>query len=368
MKTELLSATADNLKQVAELLTQNQVVALPTETVYGLAGNAFSPEAVQRIFTAKERPSFDPLIVHVSKKILSSSDGPLKTLVDQNILSSEVLTWSFKVKIEALLQLYWPGPLTVVLPKGSAIPDEVTSGQKTVGIRCPAHALFQEVLSQVSFPLAAPSANRFGRISPTQADHVMQELEDRVPAVLDGGACSVGVESTIIQISDPFELKILRPGKISASEIETALGIKSSIHPTLGQSNQAQLAPGMLEQHYAPRKPLFLVPHSFSETAKSIQVINTFPIKGKVAFLAMNSVPDEIRLLAQTNRETILSSTGSLFEMAQKLFSEMRALDEDSEIEILVADLPAQTKEGIGAAIADRLNRASVNKPFSARP
>jgi L-threonylcarbamoyladenylate synthase len=219
MITPVFPPTPESIQKVAALLKQGEVVALPTETVYGLAGNATSPSAVLKIFQAKERPSFDPLIVHVSDSLLKTL-SPLKTLIDQKLVAPTVAHWVCAPDIDRTIKKFWPGPLTLILPKGSAIPNEVTSGEPTVGLRCPAHPLFQAVLSNLDFPLAAPSANRFGRISPTQASHVVEELDQKIAGILDGGTSSVGVESTIIRIEDPLKITLLRPGKIGVRELE----------------------------------------------------------------------------------------------------------------------------------------------------
>ena len=226
MKTEILGSERADIERAAELLRSGGTVALPTETVYGLAADATLSSTILRIFAAKERPSFDPLIVHLRASHLSAPPGLIDSLVSAGILHPACASPPFAGAIQALAGRFWPGPLTLILPKGPSIPDEATSGQSTVGIRMPAHPVFQAVLEELSFPLAAPSANRFGRISPTTSDHVRSELEGRIDAILDGGACAVGVESTILSLIQPGHPAILRPGKISASEIEAVLQVK----------------------------------------------------------------------------------------------------------------------------------------------
>ena len=372
MKTELFSNDASSLKKAALFLSADEVVALPTETVDGLAGNAFSPAAIEKIFKAKERPFFDPLIVHISQNLLQKNSNPLLALIDAEILSSEILSWPSASLIQSAFQKFWPGPLTFVLPRGNKIPDGVTSGQDTVGIRCPAHPTFQAVLSELDFPLAAPSANRFGRISPTDAKHVQQELDGRIAAIVDGGPCRVGVESTIIRIEDEIEggLKatLLRPGKISSEALSKHFGTTLHSAQALGQKNQVQVSPGMLDQHYAPKKPLYLVPHSFLEIQKTIDFLKLKNITGKIAFLGTQSVPDllqnsELKKL-EVSTSITLSKTNSLDEMAQNLFASLRALDKNEAVDVIVADIPEDHQQGLGAAIVDRLNRASLNKPF----
>lgn len=358
MKTLLLS----DPEIAAKLLKQDELVALPTETVYGLAGNASNPEVVKKIFVAKERPSFDPLIVHFSSQFISSN-SPVEKLVRQKILSTEILQWKNLGLLEKIMKQFWPGPLTIVLPKGENIPDEVTSGQKTVGIRCPKHALFQQVLSILSFPLAAPSANRFGRISPTQAQHVMNELNGRIAGILDGGPCDVGVESTIIQFTEN-EVHLLRPGKISKSELEIVIGTSILIAPSLMQKiTESALAPGMLDEHYAPRKPLYLIPISFQDSRSISSIQNhTNAMEDSTGWISMSGFHPNFPKLSSKEIK-ILSPRKSIEEMARKLFSTMRELDENPHIKQIIVDIPENTQEGLGASIWDRLKRASRNKP-----
>jgi L-threonylcarbamoyladenylate synthase len=362
MNTQVLTDPA----KAAALLIQDEVVALPTETVYGLAGNATNPDAVRKIFTAKERPSFDPLIVHVGDSILQDP-SPLQSLVDQHIISNDVLSWKNRATIESVMRQFWPGPLTLILPKGAKIPLEVTSNQLTVGIRCPKHPLFQKVLAAIDFPLAAPSANRFGRISPTSADHVMKELDGRIAAVLDGGCCEVGVESTIIQVTESG-IDLLRPGKISRTELESAFGTGVTAAPSLMQKiSESAVTPGMLDEHYAPRKPLYLIPNSFQDP-RAAELLATFPdaTASDSAILAMSGFHPEFTakfIGAGPRIVRILSPSGSSAEMAQKLFATLRELDEDPAVKMIFADVPGSIQEGLGASIYDRLKRASRNKP-----
>ncbi len=359
MNTELLSHDAPSIRRAAELLSNDEVVGLPTETVYGLAGNAFSKIAVLKIFEAKERPSFDPLIVHVGLKLLQSEPSYLEALVAAEIVSSEVLNWHSKSELESALKHFWPGPLSLVLPRGNRIPDEVTSGQNTVAIRCPSHPVFQSVLNEVSFPLAAPSANRFGRISPTDARHVWNELNTRIAGVVDGGRCTVGVESSIIRVENPLKVTLLRPGQVSASELEKQFGVQVTVSETLGQKNQAAVAPGMLDEHYAPRKPLFLLAGSFKSIQAAQDFLKAQNPQGRLAFLGCHEVPSALQ-----GKHLVLSAQNSLEEMAHGLFASLRALDEDMDVDTIIADIPEGKDEGLKAAIVDRLNRASRNKPF----
>lgn len=223
--------------EAVNLLSKDEVVALPTETVYGLAGSIKSEEALKKIFATKERPFFDPLIIH-----LASVD-----------LLQDYVSYNPKDFIQKLSKAFWPGPLTLVLPKSEKVSDLITSGLDTVALRVPNHPLFLEVTKKVG-PLAAPSANKFGKTSPTSAGHVMSEFNGSVAAV-DGGDCSVGIESTILQINKENQLTILRPGQITAQQIAKVLGIRVS---EIKKTYQGSVAPGQLKYHYQPSKPLIL--------------------------------------------------------------------------------------------------------------
>ncbi|MEM6297612.1 MAG: L-threonylcarbamoyladenylate synthase, partial [Bacteroidota bacterium] len=225
-----------DITEAQRLLEAGEVVAIPTETVYGLAGNGFNLKAISEIFAVKNRPKFDPLILH------TDSLEKLKAWVDE-----------FPPLAQQLAEVFWPGPLTLVLPKTNQIPELVTSGLPDVAFRIPAHSLTRELLSRLDFPLAAPSANPFGFVSPTTPTHVHTQLGDKIPYILDGGACPVGLESTIIAFPDG-KPKILRLGGLALEEIEKVIGkVEVQNHSS---SNPA--APGMLKSHYSPRQPLIL--------------------------------------------------------------------------------------------------------------
>ncbi len=312
------------------LLARGELVAIPTETVYGLAANALNAQAVAKIFEVKNRPTFDPLIVH------TYSIGQL-----------EKYAHSIPVDAYHLAEAFMPGALTLLLPKQPNIPDIVTAGLPTVGLRIPKHSLALELLHGLDFPLAAPSANPFGYISPTTAQHVQTQLGSAISMVLEGGACSIGVESTIIGFP-AGKPTILRFGGVSVEEIEAVLG-KSVEMMTHSSSNPT--APGMLASHYAPKKPFYV-----TETGN----LEAFA-KGFLPKYA----PEKIGVLGFKNRlpnipvenQHILSTEGDLNEAAQQLFGAMRALD-NLAVRIIIAELvPAQ---GLGRAINDRLQRASV--------
>ncbi|MDH5599641.1 MAG: L-threonylcarbamoyladenylate synthase, partial [Cyclobacteriaceae bacterium] len=223
-----------NIELAASLLQKGEVVAIPTETVYGLAANAFNSKAVAQIFEVKNRPAFDPLIVHIGDRSM------LKKIVRK-----------IPVRAEKLMDEFWPGPLTLVLEKDSSVPDIVTSGLPTVGVRMPAHSVSLSLLQSLDFPLAAPSANPFGFVSPTTPEHVSSQLGDKIPYILDGGDCSVGIESTIVGFEGD-DVIVYRLGGLSVEEIEAVTG-KVEIRI----SSSSPKAPGMLIKHYSPGKPLF---------------------------------------------------------------------------------------------------------------
>ncbi|MFC0199835.1 L-threonylcarbamoyladenylate synthase [Paracoccus rhizosphaerae] len=312
MQTLRLSADATGLARAADLLAQGQCVAIPTETVYGLAADARNAEAVARIYQAKGRPSFNPLIVHVA-----------------DIAAAEALA-DLDPQARLLAERFWPGALTLVLPlrADSRIASLVTAGLPTIGLRVPAHPAAQALLRASGAPLAAPSANASGRISPTSADHVLDPqggLDGRIAAVLDAGPCPVGVESTIIGWPDG-RATLLRPGGIAAEEIEAALGQPLAAHHG---DPSAPSAPGQLTSHYAPNAPLRL---------------NASPR------------PGETHLGFGQPGPFSLSDSGDLTQAAARLFDLLRRADEFGR-PISVAPIP---DHGLGAAINDRLRRAAA--------
>lgn len=317
-----------NTEQAAQLLGQGNLVAIPTETVYGLAANAYNPEAVLKIFQAKQRPAFDPLIVHVH--------GPEQAL---EVADLQGVGEDMRRQAEALMARFWPGPLTLVLPKAKHVPDLVTSGLDTVAVRTPAHPMTLALLRSLEFPLAAPSANPFGYISPTTAQHVADQLGGKVPYILDGGPCTVGVESTIIGWDAQLRHWVLyRPGGLPVEAVEAVVGaVGSAARSVLPAS------PGMLESHYAPRKPVHI---------------------GNIAELMLEHVGRRIGAISFRNRYAVhalevLSPQGDLNEAARNLFAALRRLDAGAA-ELIVAEVFPQ--EGLGAAINDRLKRAAVRR------
>jgi L-threonylcarbamoyladenylate synthase len=311
-----------SIPEAVAWLKLGEVVALPTETVYGLAANALQPHAVAKIFEAKERPFFDPLIVHVAD---------LETLERIAIVPENG-------PVRALMNAFWPGPLTLIFRKREIIPDLVTAGHETVAVRQPAHPIFREVLQQFGGPLAAPSANRFGRISPTCAEHVLQELNGRIPLVLDGGTASHGVESTIVAVEGDT-LKILRNGPITPEELARFGNLQHAQAPELHP-----VAPGQLKSHYAPSTPLQLVDRAEKFAG---------PAGLKVGLLAWHPV----QTTARFSVVEVLSETQDLREAASRIFAALRRLDEAGLDLILAERVPAR---GIGHAILDRLTKAAA--------
>ncbi|MCU0471285.1 MAG: L-threonylcarbamoyladenylate synthase [Arcicella sp.] len=310
-----------DIQQAKAFLEQGNVVGIPTETVYGLAGNAFDIEAVTKIFEVKNRPTFDPLIVH------TNNFERLSSFVQY---IPEKAFW--------LAEKFMPGPLTMLLPKQSSIPDLVTSGLDTVAVRIPNHPLTLDLLNNLSFPLAAPSANPFGYISPTSAQHVAKQLGDKIPYVLDGGDCTVGIESTIVGFEND-EVIVYRKGGLAIEEIEKVVGkIKVNAH-----SSSNPKAPGMLKSHYSPRKDLVIFTgEKFDRNITEI---------GYLAFQEFNTqIPEENQL--------ILSPSGDYKEAAKHLFAFMRQLDGQENIEKIYVELLPE--ENLGRAINDRLRRAAT--------
>lgn len=318
-----MAEIGQNIDEAIRVLKNGELVGIPTETVYGLAGNALDPEVVLKIFEVKKRPAFDPLIVHIGNH----------TALDELILK-------IPAKAVKLASVFWPGPLTLILPKLKIIPDVVTSGLPTVAIRMPDHPLTLTLLNSLLFPLAAPSANPFGYVSPTTARHVADQLGHKISYILDGGECDIGIESTIIGFEgeDPV---IYRLGGKSVEEIEDTVGRVRAIQT----SSSRPSAPGMLLSHYAPgEKKVFL--GQWDEYRKLLNRDETVLIRYR------EPDPDFPR-----DRQVILSESGDLREAAKNLFTTLRKLDAPG-ITYIVAEL--MPEEGFGRAINDRLRRAAT--------
>jgi L-threonylcarbamoyladenylate synthase len=314
------TAIGTDIDKAKALLEAGELVAIPTETVYGLAANGFSEAAIAKIYEAKNRPQFNPLILHVA-----------------NLEQAQRLVTEIPDACKRLMQALSPGPITYLLPKSSLVPDLVTAGSSRVAIRIPNHAIALDLLSKLDFPLAAPSANPSGYVSPVSADHVMQGLQGKIPYILDGGSCHVGLESTIVGFENN-EVIIHRLGGICAEQISATTGmeVKTSL------SHASPTAPGQLKSHYATSKPLLI--------GDIMQLINAFEGK-KIGLLMFEQSSD-----FAVEKEILLSPSGSLEEAAAGLFRAMRLLDQ-SDLDVIIAERFPNT--GIGRAINDRLERAS---------
>lgn len=304
------------------LLSKEEVVAIPTETVYGLAGNIFSEAAIRRIFEVKGRPMFNPLIVHLHS-------------IDQ---VSEIAL-EFPDKARKLAQAFWPGPLTLVLKKRDVIPNLITAGKDTVAVRIPQHPVTLKLLQQLTFPLAAPSANPSNRISPTSASHVEEYFAGKIPMILEGGACTKGIESTIVAFEHE-EVKILRLGSISQEDIEQVVG------PIVirNKSQDSPDAPGMLKKHYSPTTSTILVSNvtDFKAEKEGERV-------GLLSFTGADIPPgfDNIK---------VLSTEGDLEEASSNLYQSLHQLD-SLNLDLIVLERLPDT--GLGRSINDRLERAA---------
>jgi len=310
-----------DLELVINSLKRGEIVSIPTETVYGLAGNALKEESVDLIFNLKKRPAFNPLIVHIP-------DVNFLDRVAENIPDPAKL----------LANHFWPGPLTLILKKKASIPNRVTAGKDTVAVRVPNHPLTLELLKKLPFPLAAPSANPFGSISPTLAIHVYKYFGDKIPFILDGGSCKSGLESTIIGFENETPV-LYRHGALALEKIKEVIGpVKELI-----KNDQNPQAPGMLSKHYAPQ----------TETIRSENILETianFPNK-KIGVLSFQ----KIELSEEITHQEILSEKGHLEEAARNLYAALHRLDQ-LQLELIV--VPYFPNEGLGKTINDRLQRA----------
>lgn len=328
-----LSDSAADIEHIAHGLQQGGVFALPTETVYGLAGNALNPLALEKIFKTKGRPHFDPLIIHISE-----------------IKQAEELALTNEA-FHALAQSFWPGPLTLILLKKPCVPNIATANRPTVALRMPAHTTFRKVLKACGLPLAAPSANAFGYVSPTTAQHAFDCLGVSINGILDGGPCTHGIESTILDISDPRTPTLYRPGPIPLEALQTELNIPirnqtTALEPQEG-SPQGLQAPGLLSKHYSPQTPLKLVAFG------ALKEIPTVP-RG-AAHLYFQAPTQE----QNTSHVYSLSQNGDLNEAARSLYDQLRTLDLQGYSQIFVEQAP---NTGLGLAINNRLKRAAKPK------
>ena len=329
--------TNETVRQAVALLQAGDLVALPTETVYGLAADALDPAAVEKIFAAKERPHFDPLIVHVHHK---------DALYEVAEVPEEI-----RKTVVKLTETFWPGPLTLVLPRRATIPDLVTSGLDTVAVRQTDHPVFHRILRNFGGPVAAPSANMFGQLSPTSAQAVVDQLDGRIPLIVDGGACGRGLESTIVKIS-PGEKKpiieVLRPGPITEIDLKKFGKVVFAKRNKVVEDSAPE-APGMLQSHYAPHKPLRLLerPEDFSPEEGKRYALLSYRGQQKDGYLDLHEW-DEIAILSP--------GSGRVAEAGIRLFHVIRQLDFSDVDEIISEPFPDR---GVGKAILDKLRKAS---------
>jgi len=354
LRVDPRSPEPEKIARAAEVLRAGGLVAFPTETVYGLGADALSAVAVRRIFEVKGRPANDPIIVHISR------EGEL-----------EVVAGEVPPEARELIRRFWPGPLTLVLPKSERVPSLVTAGLPTVGVRMPAHPVALALIARAG-PVAAPSANLFGRPSPTRAEHVLQDLGGKIDLVLDGGPTEVGVESTVLDLSKPGRPRILRPGGVSREALEEVLGpVELAAAATTGAGVEVEgegegetpaeplPSPGLLRRHYAPRAKLLLFdgPEALPKMVKLLEELSD---RGeRVGLLAPEEHLEEVAPAAAA-AGALLRSLGSLADlegMARGLFATLRALDQEGVSYILVLAPPR--REGLGLAIFDRLYKAA---------
>jgi L-threonylcarbamoyladenylate synthase len=318
----IFRANNDSIQRAAAIIRDGGLVSFPTETVYGLGADVFNPLAVSRIYEVKDRPFFDPIIVHIS-----------------NTAAVDELVLSFGERARMLADRFWPGPLTLVLKKTARVPDIVTAGLETVAIRMPAHPVALQLIEYAGKPLAAPSANLFGYISPTRAAHVAEQLGERIDMVLDGGDCPVGIESTILHLGGPIPI-LLRPGGLPLEEIEEVVG-PVAVH---GGITGSVLAPGQLPSHYSPNVPVRLVDR-----------IDFTPAEPSAALLAFRAPREKLPFA----RIEVLSPEGDLRVAAANLFSCLHRLD-NADVDIIYVERVPEI--GLGRAIMDRLRRAAGRK------
>lgn len=324
IKARIYRGTPRNIVMLARKLQSGEIVGVPTETVYGLAANALDAKACRRIFQAKERPTSDPLIVHL-----------------HNLAQLEQIAQPNETALK-LAKAYWPGPLTLILPKKDCVPDIVTSNLDSVAVRIPKHPLFRKLLKTSALPLAAPSANPFGYVSPTTAKHVQSGLENRIYYILDGGPSAIGLESTIVDVRDPRKIRILRPGTITSDQISKTTGLTVRGAHTKSPSS-GQLAPGMLLQHYSPRAKVVLHRELLSQHATTKSAHEAYLFFQKPT--------------PTTPHCYWLDRKGSQSGAAHQLFSMLRLLDSKG-YKIIHAEKAPRGEYSI--AINDRLQRAAA--------
>ncbi len=319
---KILQPTLPNLDKLATVLADGEIAAVPTETVYGLAGNALNPKAIAKIYEAKGRPTRNPLIVHIEDL------GQLDHITEPSEPANR------------LADAFWPGPLTLILPKKPTVPDSVTASLSSVGVRMPSHPIFRQLAERCPFPLAAPSANPFGYVSPTKAKHVKEQMGDKIGWILDGGPCGCGIESTILSLADPQQPTLLRHGSISSQQLEDVLGLKIRTPDTLAADKGQNLpSPGLMKRHYSPNTPVTLFEGQAPDSSNSSAIV----------FLKSTS--------CSKPNHFALSENGEIEEVARNLYNLLQELDHKS-FEGIYMELPKGI--GTGTAIRDRMQRAAA--------
>jgi L-threonylcarbamoyladenylate synthase len=315
----VITKITTDIVQAANALKENQVIGIPTETVYGLAANALCPKAVSNIFSVKQRPSSNPLILHVA-----------------NLQQAESYIQEFHDELKVLYKQFSPGPITFLVPKTALVPNEITSGSSLVAVRFPSHPLFLALLNQLDFPVAAPSANKYGSVSPTRAEEVLAQLNGEIPLILDGGSCQYGLESTIVGM-DGNRVIVYRLGSIDLDELSARLGYIPAIK---NQAEHSPLTPGMVKYHYATKTPL----HYLTKELKSEE--NT-------GYIFIHTIPEGF----PSEQCMTLSSTGDLRDVARNLYHTLITMDECGFQAIYIEKPLAK---GLGLTILDRLQRATA--------
>jgi L-threonylcarbamoyladenylate synthase len=338
--SNLQSPTSDPaIHEAATVICSGGLVAFPTETVYGLGANALDPRAVARIYEAKQRALNDPLIVHVA------DIGGVRQVADERRLTQQQ-----RGHLDKLARAFWPGPLTLVLPRSPRVPPNVSAGLNTVAVRMPDHPVAQALIRSSGVPIAAPSANHFGHVSPTTAQHVLDDLDGRIDLVLDGGPTRIGVESTVLDLSNNSP-RILRPGGVTREALAGVIG--HSLLVDQGQpitnNQQAMPSPGLLDKHYAPRATLIICRDLDDLLNRQSAIANR---KLKMGALLRES---QREMCSHIHPQFVLGDT--MTDIARNLYAGLRALDSAGVDVILMTDVP---REGLGEAIADRLGRAAA--------
>ena len=345
MNTRVLNASAESLSAAAQLLADGQLVAFPTETVYGLGANALDKDAVLSIFAAKDRPADNPLIVHIWHR------EQLKDICEVSPLA------------EKLMDAFWPGPLTLLMPRKDSIPLEVTAGLPTVAVRMPSHPVAAELLRVCDLPIAAPSANRSGKPSPTTAQHVFTDMDGRIPLIIDGGSCDVGLESTVLDINQPTPC-ILRPGGVTQAMLESVIGpvtVAGSVLRPL-QKGEKALSPGMMYKHYSPDGQVSLVEGAEADVVSALRELHR-QAEGNGHRACVMCFSEHVAAL-QDCRPHDLGSKDCPEEVARRLFETLRRLDDEHMDAIFSEVVPP---EGVGLAVMNRLGRAAAFRSIQAR-